>query len=438
MIFELFVANRYLRSKRRTGFISLITYISILGIMIGVAALVIVLSVTNGFETEVRERIINVDAHIKVAKFSDATSDATMDNYREVADRLRYFDHVVGVSPYIQDKGMLRFGTSIEGVFFKGIDEATVDQVSDLRNTLVAGELRVDPRSNAEPDPDSTITEKSEDPLATPLFSDADPTIPGIILGAQLSFRLNAVVGDVIIAISPTGMTGMFSSPQVERLVVTGVFETGFYEYDDTYCYVSIQTAQKLFLLENAVSGIELKLDDVDQASEVKKLVDEKLRYPFYARTWHDMHITLFRWMKIEKWLYTILLSLIILVAAFNIVSSQIMMVLEKRREIGILRAIGTSRKQIMRIFMLEGLIIGITGTILGDLLGYGLCWAQLKYRFFSLPGDVYFLSSLPVKMEFFDFVLITLVSLILTLLATVYPARRAGSLDPVDTIRYE
>lgn len=434
MIFELFVANRYLRSKRRTGFISLITYISVLGIMIGVAALVIVLSVTNGFETEVRERIINVDAHIKVTKFSDAE----LDDYQAVADKLRSIEHVIGVSPYIQDKGMLRFGKSIEGVFFKGIDESSVDQVSDLRNTLVAGELRVDPVQGRSQAPDTLLIEKRVKPEMTPLFSDVDPDMPGIILGSQLSFRLNAVVGDVIIAISPSGMTGMFSSPQVERLVVTGVFETGLYEYDDAYCYISISTAQKLFLLEDAASGIELKLDNVDRASKVKNLIDEKLRYPFYARTWHDMHITLFRWMKIEKWLYTLLLSLIILVAAFNIVSSQIMMVLEKRREIGILRAIGTTRKQIMRIFMLEGLIIGITGTLLGDLLGYGLCWAQVKYRFFALPGDVYFLSALPVKMEFFDFVLITFVSLALTLLATVYPARRAGSLDPVETIRYE
>ena len=316
-----------------------------------------------------------------------------------------------------------------------------VGQVSDLPNIIVAGELRLEPR------PPATRTEKQREiaPLAPgsspvePLFPPASSTMPGIILGSQLSFRLGVQVGDTLIAISPTGITGMFSSPQVIRLVVTGIFETGIYEYDDTFSYISLGSAQELFLMkENTVTGIELKLDDINAAPQVKDEIDGLLGYPYYTRTWHDMHQTLFRWMKIEKWLYTILLSLIILVAAFNIVSSQIMVVLEKRREIGILKAIGASREQIMRIFFLEGLIIGVIGTGFGLAVGAGLCWAQSTYRFFSLPGDVYFLSSLPVRMEAGDFIVITVVSLALTLLATVYPARRAGSLDPVDTIRYE
>ena len=186
------------------------------------------------------------------------------------------------------------------------------------------------------------------------------------------------------------------------------------------------------------MTGIELKLKKLNYAEQVKNRIERDFGYPFYARTWYDMHRTLFHWMKLEKWLYLILLSLIILVAAFNIISSQIMMVLEKKREIGILKAIGATRDEIMRIFLYEGLIVGGVGTVMGLVLGYILCWAQETYKFFSLPGDVYLLNYFPVRMQVFDFIIISVVALLLTLLATVYPARRAGTLDPVEAIRYE
>jgi len=241
-----------------------------------------------------------------------------------------------------------------------------------------------------------------------------------------------------LIAVSPAGMTGMLSTPKLKRLMVSGVFETGIYEYDDAFSFISIDAAQDLFDLTEAVTGIELKLDNLERADIVKHIIERDFGYPYYARTWYDMHRTLFHWMKLEKWLFMILLSLIILVAAFNIVSSQIMMVLEKKREIGILKAIGATRKEIMRIFLYEGLIVGGVGTVFGLILGWGLCWAQQTYKFFSLPGDVYLLNYFPVRMQVTDFIIISIVSLILTLLATVYPARRAGTLDPVEAIRYE
>jgi len=430
--YELFIADRYLRSKQQTKFISLITYISAGGVMIGVSALVIVLSVMNGFEAEVRDRIIGADAHLKLTLFHEEP----FNDHDVIIDTLRSIPQISGMSPYIQGKGMLRKGRKVEPVIIKGIDEKTVNEVSKLNSTIVAGELKLDVIDASLKDANIISTSDELKPDFSKLIKESN--LPGIILGRQLSFRLNVTIGDTIYAISPLGMTSLLSSPKIIKLSVRGIFETGIYEYDDSFSYISLSSAQKLFQLGNAVTGIELNVTDFNQADKVRDEIDEVLGYPYYPRTWHDMHRTLFRWMKIEKWLYTILLSLIILVAAFNIISSQIMIVLEKRREIGILKAIGATRQGVMRIFLLEGLIIGTIGTLLGLILGWALCWAQLTYKFFSLPGDVYFLSALPVKMQLFDFVIIAVVSMILTLIATVYPARKAATLDPVETIRYE
>jgi len=428
--YELFIAERYLRSKRRTGAISLITYISATGVMVGVAALVIVLSVANGFEAEVRNRIIGASAHINLNLFHQQP----MPNYLETIQQVMNVKQVTGASPYIEGKGMLRKNKAVEGALIKGVDESTVSQVGNLPETIVSGRLALKPEK---------AETQTQDHLL-PEFPDLNleikhpRTLPGIVLGTQLSYKLGASVGDTIIAISPTKMTSFLSAPQVKKFVVTGIFETGIHEYDNTSSYIDIESAQYLFMTKLAVSGIEIKLKDLDQADEVKNELEDMLGYPYHAKTWFSMHSTLFRWMKMEKWLFTILLSLIILVAALNIVSSQIMIVLEKKREIGILKAIGAPREGVMRIFLYEGMIIGVVGTLLGLIVGYGVCWGQQTFEWLSLPGDVYFLSTLPVQMQVLDFIIITIVSLGLAILASVFPARRASALDPVEAIRYE
>lgn len=434
MNWELFLANRYLRSKRQSKFISIITYISAGGVTIGVAALVIVMSVMNGFESEVRDRIIGQDAHLRVNLFHEAP----MKDWKEIMKRLLALPHVTGASPYVNGKGMLRRGRSVEGAIIKGIDENTVSQVGELPEKIIAGGLLLKPRRGNFSTADSLIARMKLDLRTTTPQKTGGKPLSGIVIGRQLSFRLGVTIDDTLIAVSPVGMTSMLSTPSLAKYVVTGVFETGIYEYDDAFCFISIESAQELFDLGNAVTGIEVKLDDLQRAYQVADQIEDEFGYPYYPRTWYDLHRTLFTWMKLEKWLFLILLSLIIVVAAFNIVSSQIMMVLEKKREIGILKAIGATREGIMHIFLYEGLIIGGFGTIAGIVIGYALCWAQQTYKFISLPGDVYLLNYFPVRMQLMDFVIIAVVSLLLTLLATVYPARRAGTLDPVDAIRYE
>ncbi len=410
MSYEIFIALRYLKSKRRTGFISLISYLSIAGVTIGVAALIIVLSVMNGFETQVRDRIIGADAHIRLGTLGENG----ITNVDSVVQLITGLPHIAGISPYIMEKGMIREGSRTEGLIVRGIDPQTVGQVSDLPQKIAHGGLHLGR---------TDVT--------------GQDNLPGIVLGRYLADRLYATLADTIVLFSP-GAAGPFIQPRVKQFLVAGVFETGLYEYDDVFAYISISEAQELFRLPGKITGLEIKLDDYERAAQVKEEIQGVLGYPYYPRTWFEMHRNLFSWMKIEKWMTFILLSLIIMVAAFNIISSLIMVVLEKKKDIGILKSLGATNASIRRIFIYEGLAVGCIGTIAGTLLGWLTCSLQLKYRFFSLPPDVYFINELPVLMKTGDFVMITLAALALCFLASIYPASKAASLIPVEAIRYE
>ena len=413
MSYEYFIAKRYFRSKRRTGFISLINYLSVAGVMIGVAALIIVLSVMNGFESEVRSRIIGFDAHVRFRGLLYRP----IENYENIQENLKTIDHVQVVSPYIFNKAFISHANYQDGILIKGVDQQTVTQVSDLAKNIIYGELNL---GNVD--------------------VDGEQLYPGIVLGKSLALKLDVGLGDKVYALSLSGIkpTSLGLNPYVKVFRVTGYFETGLHDFDDAFAYISLESAQKLFKMGEKITGCEIKLDNLNNANHVKKEIEDKWGYTYIAETWYERNRNLFSWMQIEKWAAFIILSLIITVAAFNIISTLIMVVMEKKKDIGILKSMGATSKGIMKIFVYQGVISGIIGAVLGCFIGYILCWSQLKYKWFSLPSDIYFINALPVEMKVLDFIFIMLAAIFLCFIATLFPARKAAILEPVEAIRYE
>ena len=412
--YEYFVARRYLRSKRQVKFISMITYISIAGVAIGTAALVIVLSIMNGFESEVRSRIIGFDSHVKVRTFHDRG----LQDPKYVLDKIKEVPHIVAYSPYIFDRALILASgqEKKEGVIIKAIDPEKEAKVTELVRNVAQGQLNLGP-----------------------IAKQGERTLPGIVVGYSLADRLHAEIGDRVTLLSAAGLRlgGPSSMPRALQFRVAGFFDTGLYDFDDNFAFIGIPEAQRLFEIGSSITGIQLRLDDVGRAQEVAEMIGDKLGYPYTTVTWFELNRTLFSWLQFQKWIALIVLSLIILVAAFNIVSTLIMVVLEKNKDIGILKSMGATSESVMKIFVLQGAFAGIIGTGLGLLLGYGLCWAQLKYKFFALPADVYIIRALPILMRPADFLSVAIAALLLSLIATVYPAYRAARLDPVQAIRF-
>jgi lipoprotein-releasing system permease protein len=409
MSYEFFIAKRYLRSKRKTKFVSVITLISIGGILIGVTALDFILSMMNGFEKEVRSRIIGTTAHVSV--FS--TYEEGIDNYEQLIPQVEEVDHVMHIAPFIYYKAAIASKTSSDGIVVRGIDAKKERLVTDLESNILEGGMELD---------------QGEDEL------------PGILLGATLANRLGVELDDnvVLFSLKEGSLTTGWSQPKASKLIVRGIFETGMYEYDASLAYISLSNAQKLFNMGSKVTGLHVKLDNLYQAEKVAKLMEDKLGYHYYALDWMHMHKNLFSWMQLEKYAMFIVLSLIVAVAAFNIISTLIMVVIEKRKDIGIMKSMGSTNPSIMKIFMFEGLVVGAVGVVLGSFFGYVLCWVQRTFNVISLPAEIYFISSLPVEMRPLDFLLVAMATMLLTFLATVYPARRAAQLSPVEAIRYE
>ena len=409
MPFELQIAIRYLRSKRKNRFISLITYISITGVVIGVAALIIILSVMNGFESDVRARFINLDGHVTVRRYHYEG----ITTFGAVMNQIKGSKEIVSLTPYIHDKGYIISAEEATGVLIRGIDIGSAAAVTDINTNLISGRFDLG---------------KLED--ERPAY--------GIVLGNELAKKLRVQIDDEVKVASLAGVTSITQMPQMLRFKVKGILKTGLFEIDENFAFVSIESAQKLFNMPGQVSGIKIKIKNYQQAEVVAEDIENKLGYPFRAISWKTSNQNLYAWIQIQKWAGFIMLSLIVLVAAFNIISTLIMVSMEKTRDIGILKSMGATSKNIRTIFTIEGLVVGVFGTAIGCLIGYLLCWAQMKYKFFALPGDVYIISWLPILMKGSDFLLIAVTAVLLAFLATLYPAHKSASLDPVTAIRYE
>ncbi len=407
MYFEWFVSLRYLKAKRRQGFISLITIISIGGVMVGVMALIIVLAVMTGFSHSLRDKILGINSHIVIQKL-----DADFSDYAVVTEKLAGMDHVTGVTPYVYAQTMITAGDGGTGAVLRGIDPGTVGRVLKLRKYLVAGDI---------------------DALAS-----GDQRTPPIILGRDLALQLGVGLGDAVRLILADGpLTPIGIIPRIQTCRVAGIFESGMYEYDSVFAFVSLRTAQRFLDLGESVHGLELAVDDIYQAGAIARRIVGQLGLQYMARDWIRSNKNLFSALKLEKTALSIIVALIVIVAAFNIISTLIMMVMEKNRDIAILKSMGASSSAIMRIFMLEGLIIGVTGTVLGVAGGLFTCDLLKKYDFIKLP-DVYPMSTLPVQVVPADVVLIAAAAVIITLLATVYPSWQAARIAPARTLRYE
>lgn len=410
MNFEWFVCLRYLKAKRKHGFISLISLISIAGVMVGVMALIVVLAVMTGFTSEFRDKILGINSHVVV---QDYTGNIT--GYEEVAAKVRTVEGVIGVTPYLYSQAMITSGEGGTGAVLRGLDPATAQGVLNLDKNLRNGSV-------ADLSPDATGERK----------------VPGIILGKELAAQLHVSVHDRVRLISASGpLTPMGVLPKVSTCQVVGIFETGMYEYDSALAYVSLETAQRFFDVSGAVHGLEVKTQNLNEADKVAKRIEQALGPNFFAKDWMRMNRNIFSALQLEKTALSVIMALVVMVAAFNIVSTLIMVVMEKNKDIAILKSMGATSGSIMRIFIYEGLVIGLSGTFLGVLGGLGLCAILSRYQFIKLP-DVYPISTLPVLVLPSDVILIALSATVITLVATLYPSWQAAKVDPAVALRYE
>jgi lipoprotein-releasing system permease protein len=418
MKYEWFIGLRYLKAKRKQTFISIITIISIVGVAVGVMTLIVVLAVMSGFEKTLKEKILGTQAHLVVLK----ANQQGMDHYEEVLKQVQEVKDVVSAAPFIFNQVMLSSESNVSGVVIKGIDPDRVGKVTELAHNMKAGRLQ-DLKESGDHDPS------------------------GIILGAELAKHLGVTLNDAIQVISPLGtMTPMGMMPKMKRFRVVGIFYSGMYEYDNTMAYVSLESAQKFFGMGARVTGIEIKTDDIYKVKEIGKEIRQKLGFPFWTKDWMEMNRNLFSALKLEKIAMFIILVLIVLVAALNIISTLIMVVMEKNKDIAILKSMGTPSKGILRIFIIEGGIIGVVGTALGTILGLGIAlnldkivaFLENRFGFKIFSPDIYYIEKFPSQVNPMDVGLIVMTAIFISLLATLYPSWRASKLDPAEALRYE
>jgi len=404
--FELHVALRYLLARRKQAFISVISSISTLGVVVGVMALVLALALMTGLQLELRDRILGSTAHVFVWKIGG------YDDYRAEAARLQAFPNVVGAAPALIGQGLISTARGSAFVTLKGIDPALEGQVTNVGRAVTSGTLQA-------------LAEQEQDAAA------------GILLGNDLAEKLGAAVGDSVNVMTTEGTVSPWGVlPRTRRLVVSGIFALGLYEFDSTYGFVSLPVARRL-LGEDRVSLIELRVDDLYRAPAIAEAIGQQLGSSYVTDDWSEMNRSLFSALWLEKMAISITIGLIVMVAALNIVASLILLVMEKHRDIAILKTMGASARSIMAIFMLQGLVIGLVGTAVGAIGGVALADVADRYRLVRIPGDVYQISYVPFTIQGFDLAVVVAAAIGTCFLATIYPARQAARLDPAEALRY-
>jgi lipoprotein-releasing system permease protein len=406
MSLPFFIAKKHIFSRHKISYVSFVSTISIVGLAIGVAALILTISILNGFERELKTKLIDFDAHIRLRVLNSETLDST-DVIEEKLSKIEEIRHIV---PYIHNYVMIRHGNEVDGVIVEGISEKDIKKTLNVDRFIKSGSLNF----------------KSED------------NKDGVVIGQKLADYLNVDLYDKVYLFVMKGTQGFGNRPRIKTFIVKGIYDSGVSDYDDIYIYTSLAAAQDLFNFGSKFSGYQIVVNNPEDADQICSIINETLGYPFYAISWKDLHSNLFEWLDVQRFPIMILFGLIAVVAIFNIISSLTMIVIEKTKDIGILKSMGVNKKQITKIFVLEGFFIGLIGTLLGYLLALTLGWIQSHYGIISIPADVYFMSELPILSSWEDFLFIGVGALVLSLIATIYPSVKANKLSPVEATRYE
>jgi len=407
--FEIFVARRYLRARRKEVVISVITVISVVGVAAGVMALIIALAVNNGFHNTLQRNLLGAMADISV----QSKGTEGIEKWEDLARRIAQVPHVTAVSPTLYSPVFLSGPIMSQGGIVKGVNISSELRISDTLRHLKQG---------------------SVDRLRNP-----DGGLPGIILGSRLAEDIGMPLNSQVTVVSPQGeLTPFGPRPSIRRFRVVGIFESGFYDIDDRWCFTSLQAAQQALSLQDVVNQIELKIDDLDQAPQIAAAVQKVIGQDYITTTWMERNRQLLNALKMERAVTVVTIGLIELVAALNILITLIMMVMEKYRDIGILSSMGARREQIRNIFMFQGVMIGLVGTVLGLAVGYTLCYFANRYRWIRLDETVYSLSFVPFEPRWLDGLWVSAAAILVSFLATIYPARAATKISPAEVLRYE
>ena len=456
MRFELFIATRYLRAKRRQAFIGVITGISVLGVAAGVASLIVALAINNGFRQDLQARLLGSTAHISLLRVqSDGIAD-----WRPLLDKLSTEPHVVAAAPAIYEQVLISRGPRARGAVLKGMLPQYERKVSDLLKTVTAGSaaaleekpagltggvVKQNSTASSTAKPTPTAADKSVRPTQSDSPDDLAgvqqrvAAMPPIILGKDMAEEIGATIGSIVLVTSPQGeLTPFGMVPKYIRFHVAGIFSSGFFDYDSSWAFIRLSDAQQLFGLGDIISVIQFKVDDIYQAGTIAHALEQAAGRGFMATNWMEQNKPLFRALRLERVVTFITIGLIVFVAALNILISLIMMVMEKTKDIAVLMSLGTKKRQIRRVFIAQGVLIGVIGTAIGLVLGYAISYAGGHYHFISLSAEVYSIDYVPFAPRLSDGLIVALVSIGISLVATIYPSWSAARILPAEALRYE